>query len=597
LSPVALLLTQAAILVVALLVVVTFLTATNRGHIYPGVAIAGVPVGGLSAAAAEERIAAQTVEASGTTVTLTVDGRTWQTTPEELGVAYDVPASVAAAMAFGRDHHTGAGLLHAAGLAGESYGVALVVHFDQARFDAYVDGIESELGQAPRDASLAIDWVSAVVTPAETGHAIDRAAAREALLAQAVGIEPIALELPLTTVQPAIGTEQAEALAARIDAVLAAPFAVTLGAEVWTIAPEELATLIVIERGTENEQPVLVARLDEAGLADQVAEMAARVDGGEAVDAWIEDLGTHLKLHAGSQVRTVRQDDLLAAVQAAFAAGEGVVELPVDVGDDPVVTADALMGEYGITTLLASGDSDFGGSDPNRAQNIRIAVSQIDGTLVPPYGIFSYNDALGWIADVPGFVEAGATTDGIFQIEIGGGVCQVSTTVFRTALKAGFPIVEWWPHVYRSAYYEQGGWSPGYDASIAQVIENPAHSSDFRFRNPTDGWLLIRARAEGTVVRVDLFGPETGFTVELDEEVWGEVPPSAPQEIVDWNLREGTVIEEEAPLPGVTVAVNRRVYDANGDLWWEDSYTSSYAPQDGVYRVSPDMEGTVASGG
>jgi vancomycin resistance protein YoaR len=250
------------------------------------------------------------------------------------------------------------------------------------------------------------------------------------------------------------------------------------------------------------------------------------------------------------------------------------------------------MADYGITTALANGDSDFAGSDPNRARNIWIATDQIDGTLIPPYGIFSYNDALGWISDVPGFVEAPSTTNGIFQIEIGGGVCQVSTTVFRAALLAGFPIVEWWPHVYRSAYYEQAGWSPGYDASIAQVSENPAHSSDFRFRNPTDGWLLIRARVQGTVVRVDLYGPETGFTVELTEETWGETPTGQSQEIVDWNLRAGTVVEEEAPLPGLTVTVNRRVYDANGDLWWEDSYTSTYAPQGGVYRVSPDMEGT-----
>ena len=64
--------------------------------------------------------------------------------------------------------------------------------------------------------------------------------------------------------------------------------------------------------------------------------------------------------------------------------------------------------------------------------------------------------------------------------------------------------------------------------------------------------------------------------------------------MVDYNLRAGVVIEEEAPLPGLTVTVSRRVFDRNGDLWWEDSYTSEYAPQGGVYRVSPDMEGTTS---
>ena len=122
--------------------------------------------------------------------------------------------------------------------------------------------------------------------------------------------------------------------------------------------------------------------------------------------------------------------ELNRRVNTAIASGQNQVEIPVS------VTATAgdikhLVSQYGVTDLLATGTSDFSGSDPGRTINVRRAAALIDGTLVGPGEAFSFNQALGSITAVGGFVPAGATEGGIPGTSVGGGVCQVSTTLFR----------------------------------------------------------------------------------------------------------------------------------------------------------------------
>ncbi len=98
--------------------------------------------------------------------------------------------------------------------------------------------------------------------------------------------------------------------------------------------------------------------------------------------------------------------------------------------------------------------------------------------------------------------------------DIGGGICQVSTTVFRAAFKAGLPITEWHPHRYRMSFYEQDDWPPGLDASILQPEGNPFGGGDFQFDNPSDSYLLIESYVDGPRVVIVLYGPELDYTVE-----------------------------------------------------------------------------------
>jgi len=371
----------------------------------------------------------------------------------------------------------------------------------------------------------------------------------------------------------------------------ASPLGITasLGAQTWQLSPSDLGA------GGDGAGAAAGYAIG-SGRAAELRRFAERIahDANIApVDAHVEDNGLRQRLVPSVVGRTVRVDDLIAALQRAADSGQASVPVPVD-QVQPAVTTDALLQKLGITALLATGDSDFAGSDPGRATNVRLAARIVDGTLVPPEGIFSYNHALGPIAETPGFVQAEAVEGGGVGSALGGGVCQISTTIFRAALRAGLPIVEWWPHAFRFPVYEQDGWGPGFDASIAQADGDPMSGGDFKFANPTDHWMLVRVVMDGTHLAVQISGAPTDYVVELDKPQYAnDVKPDGlpPTEQVDPALPRGTVRQIEPPVDGLTVTVVRRVRDGAGNVVADDTFVSTYQPRGAVLQVSPDMAG------
>lgn len=579
-----------AMLAVLLFTVVLLRVAPlgNDGNVYSGVRIADIEVGGLSEAAALELVQSRTVALAEQPVMLSFDGQTLTPRPRDLGITYDAETSVDAAMAYGRKSGTTHGFMNAASRDEGSAMIPLSIQFNADQFNAYLDGIQARLGSGPRDASVAIDGTDVVVTPAVDGWGIDRAAVQTALLDQIGGLSPVAVTSSRLRQSAAITTEQAVAVKGVIDRALAEQVTLTLGSEAWTITPEQLAAAVRVK---PNGDGLLAAALDPADVDAMVATIAKNVDAG-ATDAWVQDLGTHQWLVPAKQGRTLQRDDLAQLLGLAFAHGEHTIGLVAPESQSPKVTTEALMAKMGITDLIATGDSVFAGSGTGRTHNVTEAAYLIDGTLVPSGGVFSFNDAVGSLFTGE-FEDAGSYIDGPTGQSLGGGVCQVSTTVYRAALQAGLPIVELWPHSYRSPFYEIGGWSPGYDAAIVQDSGTPAESTDFRFENTTGSWLLVRAFAtDDGNLRVELHGTNPGTTVRFDEPVSDviETAPTSVSIVADAALPPGTVLPDQPAMDGLRVTVVRHVYAAEGQEISTDTFVSSYKASAVIRRVSPDME-------
>jgi vancomycin resistance protein YoaR len=260
------------------------------------------------------------------------------------------------------------------------------------------------------------------------------------------------------------------------------------------------------------------------------------------------------------------------------------VEIPVEIAP-PGGDVDELLGEYGATDLLATGWSDFAGSSQGRVANIRRSAELVDGILIPSGGEFSFNEALGSITGENGFVAAGLGEAGIAGYDVGGGICQLSTSLFRAVLLAGLPITEWWSHPYREFVYEQGGWAPGFDAMV-----QPGQL-DFRFTNNTDGWIMIRAAVtNGTELEVTLLGTDAGYSVDVSEPIYDAIVPTdgVAIEEIDYSAEPGVYELWQPARDGVTMYIHRTVRAADGTLLIDEDYVSTYWPQGPVYRVSAD---------
>ena len=208
----------------------------------------------------------------------------------------------------------------------------------------------------------------------------------------------------------------------------------------------------------------------------------------------------------------IRPQEFASRITAAFFGDHEPVDVPVNVLA-PSVDSDNL-GDLGITTRLGRGDSSYAGSDYGRATNIGVGANLLNGTLIAPGATFSFNHSVGVISSDLGFVDARVIEAERIGVGVGGGICQVSTTVFRAALLAGLPISEWWPHAQRISFYERDGWGPGYDASILQPEYDPMSGGDLKFDNSTGSWLLLESFVDGSHVVVNIYGGETGWDVQ-----------------------------------------------------------------------------------
>lgn len=164
------------------------------------------------------------------------------------------------------------------------------------------------------------------------------------------------------------------------------------------------------------------------------------------------------------------------------------------------------VNNLGINELLARGESDFGGSPKFRIQNIKVGSQKFNGIILAPGESFSFNQFLGEITASTGFVPELVIKKGKLIPEYGGGICQISTTIFRAATEAGLPILERHAHSLPVRYYNP----QGYDATIYPGV------SDLRFKNDTFAHILIQSKNVGSKLYFEIYGTKDSRQVTID---------------------------------------------------------------------------------
>ena len=235
--------------------------------------------------------------------------------------------------------------------------------------------------------------------------------------------------------------------------------------------------------------------------------------------------------------------------------------------------------EAGVVAHIAAGKSSFAGSPEFRVHNIRVGSAKLSGLWLARGEVFDFNGSLGRISASSGFVPGYIISGGSLALEDGGGVCQISTTVFRAAYLAGLPIVERHAHSHQVAYYDP----PGFEATVY------APSKNLRFANDTAAPLLIQSSwdVEEETLRFDLFGAKPEREVSLSEgQIVGRRPASDPTYFADPALSQGEIKRVDLPAAGMRVKIIRTV-KRQGEDAEIDVLRSNYRPWGGAFAVPP----------
>jgi vancomycin resistance protein YoaR len=345
----------------------------------------------------------------------------------------------------------------------------------------------------------------------------------------------------------------------------------------WSVPPTQIASFLRLPQNGQSRLEIggPDAQKYFASLARAVAKPPREVDFS------ITSTGTAEMIPSKNGRKLDAEATAKAFLAAALSTTDREATLSVVTAYPQLSTERAKA--LGIKGLVGAYTTYYGG-DPNRIHNVQLVTRLIDRHTIAPGATFSFNKTTGERNAAKGFLEAPVIINGELQNGLGGGVCQVSTTVFNAAYEAGLPISERHNHALYIDHYPLGR-----DATVNYP------DTDLKFVNDTGHWLLLEAIITPSALTVRLFGTPVNRRVETTSTPLRVTGPPEVEQILDPKMYQGEKLVVEAGTPSRAVSVRRLVYDKRGRLLYDTTWSSSYVSEPRVVRVGTKVRPTPAT--
>ena len=542
--------------------------AGSPSRLANGVRIAGVDVGGRTPHQARSILERRADALASVPVTFRVGSLTWQLQPRHLGIRVDWGAAVDAV----RRQGNGFGPLRGfrrLDLRFFGADVAPPTQVYDAALESKLNQISAAVNVAHREASIVLRGLRPEIVPSRTGHRLDRHAAAATIVRALASLKREPVGLPIQVDRPKITASDLRVAQAEVRTALSAHVHLTLDATRWNLRPPRIARLLELPADGRRD-----LRIGGAGANSWFTALAKRVDK-RPVDAdWavgksgirvIRDQPGHV-LDVPRSAKAVLRAALVTAPEQLRTA-----TLIVERASADRTTAEARA--MNIKGLVASYQTFYGG-EANRIHNVQLVSHLVDKHVIAPGETFSFNGATGARTEDKGFLVAPVIINGELKTGLGGGVCQVSTTVFNAAYEAGLPIVSRTNHALYISHYPQGR-----DATVNYP------DTDLKFTNDTGHWLLLRTWVGSSSLTVALYGTSVHRRVVSETSPLVVTGPPPVRKINDPTLFVGETVVEESGSSSLKTSNERKVYDADGKLLLDTTFYSSYRGEMKVIRV------------
>ena len=559
-------------------------------RIVPGVSIGDLEIGGMTVAAAAEALDAQFGALDDVTYAFQDGDLTWSARAAELGLRFPADELLDRAYAIGRGPDGPGSLREQADAWFNGASLPISLRFDEAIARAYLDGLAREIDRERQDASLGIQGLKLEIIPGVSGRKLDRVATLQ-LLREAILTRPGEREIPLLIDESPPRASNIEEAAALAQIALSAPLQL-IGTRPngdalmpWIVTPEQIRAGLALTMRDDGGERRFDVSVDLSAHARFLATLSpqlstATVDGRFDFDPASGQLSV---ISPSSGGRRLNVDETIKRLEAAvFDPLNRRVAMVFD-RLEPRYPNDLSAAELGITELVAEATTYYWGSWPNRRSNIALGAGKLHGIIVAPGEEFSFNQHLGDITPGAGYLEGSVILGGATVTGIGGGICQVSTTMFRAAFSGGYAITERNSHGYRVGYYEYAGAGPGLDAAIWQP------DVDLRFQNNSPWHLLIESSFLGAqdALQFRIYSTRHWHTV-IESAIISDIVPAPEEKYVEnSDLYAGQIRQIDYSADGADVRVYRNVYASDGSLVKRDQLFTHYSPWQAVFEVAP----------
>lgn len=559
-----------AALLVALLVFVGAVLGLayegSSGRIAKGVKVAGVNVGGLTVDQARALLKRRATRLQHVPVVFVSGTHRWEITPARLGVGVDWGAAAEAA----RRRGNGFGPLRGIRRLGvRVFGAEISppVRVWETALNYQLSLIARQIDRPHRDAALKRHGLKIAFVPGQDGRILDRRAAATVMVRALGSLARLGrVELPIRVDPQTVTANELSDAAGQARTALSAPVRLALGPSRRRLVRWKIAALLKLpSNGTRD---LTLAGPGARRYFDRLAHTVGRTPR----DATWRVTTKGIQLVPSRAGVVLKQEPTEKSLLAALLSPTDRLARIAVRSVAPSRTTEAAR-SMGIVGLVGGYETVYGG-EPNRIHNVELVAHLIDRALIAPGATFSFNQTTGDRNAAKGFKEAPVIINGELQNGLGGGVCQVSTTVFNAAYEAGLDITDRTNH---------GLYISHYPLARDATVNYP--DIDLKFVNDTPHWLLLRTFVGPSSLTVNLYGTPVHRRVESETQpltVAGPVPQSWAQ---DPNLLKGEKVVEAVGSPPLQTSVRRRVYSPSGKLLHDDVWSSYYQGETRVVRV------------
>ena len=555
--------------VVVLLLLVAFLVgefyAGSSDTLVSGTTIAGVDVGGMSTQAAVKELQKKEAALAAKPVVVRAGGHAFPVTEAGLGISVDWAKAVDAA----RSNSDGFGPFRGFTRLWQSiFGVSVApaARVEGDKLASALDHVVASVGREPRNAEIVLHGVRPAVVAGAAGISIDRNRARQELLDRFARLDRTPIVLPLSPQQPVVTAAMLTRQLAQVRTALSAPVVLHIGAATVGLSRAQLAGMLRLP-GAGSKTVSLGGKSTDSFLLklEKVINRAPK-------NATWSVSGSSIHLVADLPGRVMNVPATASNIlKAALSPTNRSAAIVVATSRAKRTTKDARA--MGIENLVSSYTTEFGGV-PNRIHNVQVVSHLIDGTLIAPGATFSFNGTTGDRNAAKGFLTAPVIINGELTTGLGGGVCQVSTTVFNAAYDAGLNITARTNHALYISHYPQGR-----DATV----DYP--DIDLKFVNDTSAWLLLRTFVSTYSLTVNLYGTNPHRKVVSTTAPLVTTGPVPTQYVKDPTLPKGTKEVVQSGSQPLATSVHRLVYSAGGKLLYDNTWSSHYDGEQQIVHV------------
>ncbi len=541
------------------------------GRIYPGVNVAGIDLGNKTKNQAKNFLFQEIQAKKPNEIIISAPGKTWNISLSELELSYDIEKDVNSAYSVGRNKNPFRAYLEKWHAWKGEINLPLSYSLNQSALGQKLEEISQAIFIPAIEPQILLSGKQIIIDPGKDGQEADLKLLREKVNLNLVQLSSEPISLPIIFTTPKLTPAELEKTKERAEKFLDKKIELVLEEESQTLMEKDLIDLVSPWDGFDQEKIASVAANLSSTFNRPPQNAAFQFSEGKVVIFKPAKEGIKIdeeKLKSG----------LLSLLEKIEKEGAKKETLSIPFAKIPPQVKTQDVNSLGIKELLGKGESFFRGSITSRIHNITLASSRLNGILIPSGETFSFNRSLGEVSQATGYQEAYVIREGRTILGDGGGVCQVSTTLFRAVLSAGLPVEERHPHAYRVSYYEQG-FSPGLDATVWDP------TADLKFKNDTPAYILIQTLVDTKNKKLvfELYGTSDGRVSLIGKSrVWDQVPPPPDLYQDDPTLPSGQIKQIDWKAWGAKVAFDWKV-ERGGEVLQERTFYSNYQPWQAIF--------------